>query len=120
MNKRLLTLCASICLMLVCSLSVKAQFNGDDTPIDDEVTAADNPYPSRLVRANKNVAFTPINKIDSDKWYQIVIESESRGDKPGLRAEKETYLLTMQRNRETGDLVLVAKSFETAKLNESL
>jgi hypothetical protein len=120
MNKRLLTLCASICLMLVCSLSVKAQFSDEDAPITDEVTAADNPYPSRLVRANKNVAFTPINKIDSDKWYQIVIESESRGDKPGLRAEKETYLLTMQRNRETGDLVLVAKSFETAKLNESL
>ena len=99
MNKKFSTLMAGFMLAAV---GVTAQQN--------HVGNGEIPYRTDMVKsAVTSVHCDGVNKIESDKWYQLVI-------KHGMDAEKDTPLgsattvLTMERDYSTGALHLEAKN----------
>ena len=119
MNKKLFTLAVGVFAMLAGSLSVNAQLQAT-------ATAKEAPYASRLVNAGQDTRTT--TKINPDYWYQIRINPT---DATAAASDTDLYL-TMQRDRKTGVLALVAKKYASlvgvatdqgetgAKMNESL
>ncbi len=106
MNKKFSTLMAG--LLLAGSFPVAAQ---NAHVANGEVT-----YRSQFVKsASLDQGLFGVNKIESDKWYQLVVNA---GD--DYAANKETMVLTQERDYSTGRLYLAVKPIQDATLTHSL
>lgn len=107
MNKKFSTLMAAA--LLAGSFSVVAQ-NAHDGK--GEVT-----YRSQFVKsASLDQGLFGVNNIESDKWYQLVVNN----DDPKMKANKATMVLTQERDYATGRLYLAVKPIQDATLTHSL
>ena len=94
--------------LLAGSFSVVAQ-NAHDGK--GEVT-----YRSQFVKsASLDQGLFGVNKIESDKWYQLVVNADS-----DMQANKQTMVLTQERDYATGRLYLAVKPIQDATLTHSL
>ena len=106
MNKKFSTLMAAA--LLAGSFSVVAQ-NAHDGK--GEIT-----YRSQFVKsASLDQGLFGVNKIESDKWYQLVVNADS-----DMKANKQTMVLTQERDYATGRLYLAVKPIQDATLTHSL
>ena len=106
MNKKFSTLMAAA--LLAGSFSVVAQNAHND---NGEIT-----YRSQFVKsASLDQGLFGVNKIESDKWYQLVVNANS-----GMKANKQTMVLTQERDYATGRLYLAVKPIQDATLTHSL
>ena len=106
MNKKFSTLMAAA--LLAGSFSVVAQ-NAHDGK--GEIT-----YRSQFVKsASLDQGLFGVNKIESDKWYQLVVNADS-----DMQANKQTMVLTQERDYATGRLYLAVKPIQDATLTHSL
>ena len=95
--------------LLAGSFSVVAQ-NAHDGK--GEVT-----YRSQFVKsASLDQGLFGVNNIESDKWYQLVVNN----DDPKMKANKATMVLTQERDYATGRLYLAVKPIQDATLTHSL
>ena len=106
MNKKFSTLMAAA--LLAGSFSVVAQNAHND---NGEIT-----YRSQFVKsASLDQGLFGVNKIESDKWYQLVVNANS-----DMKANKQTMVLTQERDYATGRLYLAVKPIQDATLTHSL
>ena len=106
MNKKFSTLMAAA--LLAGSFSVVAQNAHND---NGEIT-----YRSQFVKsASLDQGLFGVNKIESDKWYQLVVNAKS-----DMKANKQTMVLTQERDYATGRLYLAVKPIQDATLTHSL
>ena len=106
MNKKFSTLMAAA--LLAGSFSVVAQ-NAHDGK--GEVT-----YRSQFVKsASLDQGLFGVNKIESGKYYQLVVNADS-----DMKANKQTMVLTQERDYATGRLYLAVKPIQDATLTHSL
>ena len=112
MNKKFSTLMAAA--LLAGSFSVVAQNAHPNDPTglaNGEIT-----YRSQFVKsASLDQGLFGVNKIESDKWYQLVVNADS-----DMKANKETMVLTQERDYATGRLYLAVKPIQDATLTHSL
>ena len=94
--------------LLAGSFSVVAQNAHND---NGEIT-----YRSQFVKsASLDQGLFGVNKIESDKWYQLVVNANS-----DMKANKQTMVLTQERDYATGRLYLAVKPIQDATLTHSL
>ena len=109
MNKKFSTLMAGFMLAAV---GVTAQQN--------HVGNGEIPYRTDMVKsAVTSVHCDGVNKIESDKWYQLVINHGADAETKAPLGSATT-VLTMERDYSTGALHLEAKKIEDAALTHSL
>ena len=109
MNKKFSTLMAGLMLATV---GVTAQQN--------HVGNGEIPYRTDMVKsAVTSVHCDGVNKIESDKWYQLVINHGADAENKAPLGSATT-VLTMERDYSTGALHLEAKKIEDAALTHSL
>ena len=106
MNKKFSTLMAAA--LLAGSFSVVAQNAHND---NGEIT-----YRSQFVKsASLDQGLFGVNKIESGKYYQLVVNANS-----DMKANKQTMVLTQERDYATGRLYLAVKPIQDATLTHSL
>ena len=80
------------------------------------------PYRSQFVKsASLDEGFYKVNNIESDKWYQLVVNMPNSDDtRCKAKAGEITYVLTQERDYSTGKLYLAVKPIQDAVLTHSL
>ena len=69
-------------------------------------------YRSQFVKsASLDQGLFGVNKIESDKWYQLVVNADA-----DYAANKETMVLTQERDYSTGRLYFGVKPIQDATL----
>ncbi|MFR8355218.1 MAG: DUF6383 domain-containing protein [Parabacteroides sp.] len=112
MNKKFSTLMAGF--LLAATVGVTAQQN--------HAGNGEIPYRTDMVKsAVTSIHCDGVNKIESDKWYQLVINhGMEQGEEGVAPLGSATTVLTMERDYSTGALHLEAKKIEDAALTHSL
>ena len=117
MNKKFSTLMALA--LLAGSLPVAAQ---NAHPNGLMGANGEIPYRSQFVKsASLDEGFYKVNNIESDKWYQLVVNMPNSDDtRCKAKAGEITYVLTQERDYSTGKLYLAVKPIQDAVLTHSL